>query len=223
MYFDIHVKSMKKFILNLMYLFIVGVSIFFHSHSFCDDKWLKVKWVDDGDTIIVEDDRRIRYIGINTPEIAHNGKPAEPFGYEAMEFNRKLVQHQKVRLEYDREIYDQYGRVLGYVFLPNGVLVNNVLVLEGLAYCMPCVPSCKYDAVLLKSQQQAMLSKKGIWKQFYDEPATYIGNTRSKRFHHHTCPFGSQTGKKNRQYFKTKWDAFWAGFAPCNICIGAKK
>ncbi|MES0396950.1 MAG: thermonuclease family protein, partial [Syntrophobacteria bacterium] len=52
---------------------------------------VKVHWVDDGDTIVVAGGERVRYLGINTPEVAHKDEPGEPFGDEAKAFNKKLV------------------------------------------------------------------------------------------------------------------------------------
>jgi len=85
---------------------------------------VRVRWVDDGDTIVLIDDRRVRYIGINAPEIEHGDQPADPFGYEARELNRRLVFRKKVRLEYENQKTDRHGRVLAYVFLSRGTFVN---------------------------------------------------------------------------------------------------
>ncbi|MEJ2430471.1 MAG: thermonuclease family protein [Deltaproteobacteria bacterium] len=52
----------------------------------------QVRWVADGDTIVLTDGERVRYADINTPEVAHHGEPGEPYGDEARAFNRKLVQ-----------------------------------------------------------------------------------------------------------------------------------
>jgi len=56
-------------------------------------EWVSVKWVDDGDTILLSDGRRVRYIGINAPEVAHAkyGQQAEPFGQKASDANKALV------------------------------------------------------------------------------------------------------------------------------------
>ena len=77
--------------------------------------WYRVKWVNDGDTIVLTNGQRVRYIGINTPEIAHKDQPAEPYGYAAKKYHIKLVYRKQVRLEYDRNRKDRYGRLLAYV------------------------------------------------------------------------------------------------------------
>ncbi|MBW2406005.1 MAG: thermonuclease family protein [Deltaproteobacteria bacterium] len=83
-----------------------------------------MKWVHDGDTIVLTDGRYVRYIGINAPEIAHDNHKAEAFGYEAKNYNKSLVRSKTVRLEFDKEKYDRHGRLLAYVFLLNGTFIN---------------------------------------------------------------------------------------------------
>jgi hypothetical protein len=67
------------------------------------EKYDQVGWVIDGDTIVLADGRKVRYIGINAPEIEHDDQKAEPFGNEAKSFNQGLVYRKNIRLEFDRE------------------------------------------------------------------------------------------------------------------------
>jgi endonuclease YncB( thermonuclease family) len=188
----------------------------------CDDQWARVRWVADGDTVILTDGRHIRYIGINAPEVAHKDKKAEPFGYAAKKFNGRLVKNKEIRLVFDRERQDRYGRFLAYVYLPDGRFVNALMVANGLAYCLPKRPNTRHSAMLLKRQREAMTAGLGMWKEWNEEPDRYIGNRKSKRFHAKTCRMGKKTGKRNRTIFRRKWDAFWAGFAPARKCLGPK-
>ena len=181
-------------------------------------QWRHVRWVDDGDTVVLSDGTRVRYIGINAPEIAHETRPPERCGPEARAFNRNLVYQKPVRLELDRERQDQYGRLLAYVFLKDGTFVNAELVRAGHAYYLFRTPNTKYDQLLLRLQRDAMAKRVGLWKRFPDKRGTYVGNGRSKRFHHPDCPFGKMISSNNRIVFRTKYDAFWAGYAPCKRC-----
>jgi len=178
-----------------------------------------VRWVIDGDTIVLENGRNVRYIGINAPEIAHENKKAEPFGKFASRINRKLVQGKKVRLETGHDIRDRYGRQLAYVFLTDGTFVNVALVRMGAAYCLPIKPNDKYEDTFLRAQHNAMAACKGIWQNWQKKPEKLMGNKNSKKFHYPTCPFGKKTGNRNRIYFSNRWEAFQAGFAPCKKCI----
>ena len=181
-------------------------------------QWSQVRWVDDGDTVVLADGTRVRYIGVNAPEVAHEDLPEEKFGPEAAAFNRRLVYQKKVKLELDRERHDQYGRLLAYVFLENGAFVNAGLVKGGYAYYFFQRPNTKYDRFLLNLQREAMVKRVGLWKAFHDESGPYIGNTRSRRFHRPMCRFGKATSAKSRIIFKKKYDAFWAGHSPCKQC-----
>ena len=179
----------------------------------------EVRWVDDGDTIVLKDGRRVRYIGIDSPEVESEHSKSEPFGYEAREFNRRLVYQKKVYIEFDIEKYDQYGRLLAYVFLPDGTFINNAIISSGYAYCLPRKPNVKHEKLFLKSQRNAMLSNKGIWQNRYDEPGEYIGNGRSKRFHLKSCPYAGKIDKNSISLYKEKRDAYLDGYAPCKKCL----
>ena len=183
------------------------------------ETWHYVRWVEDGDTVVLSDDRHVRYIGMNAPEIDHEDRRAEPFGYKAKAFNKKLVYRQDVRLEFDRDRHDQYGRLLAYVFLKDGVFVNVNLVSNGYAFYLFRRPNLKYDSILQKSQQDAMSAGRGIWQNWSEKNATYIGNKRSRRFHLPGCPFAKKISLRNRIVFSRKWDAFWAGYAPAKKCV----
>ena len=122
-----------------------------------------VRRVYDGDTIQLENGMHVRYIGINAPEIAHQDKPGEPFGPEALAFNEKIVLSKPVRIQGDQEASDQYNRRLAYIFLQDGTFVNQEIVRNGLAHVLYKSPNITYDAALLKSQQEAMKAGKGMW------------------------------------------------------------
>lgn len=186
------------------------------------EKWYKVKWVDDGDTIVLMDGRHVRYIGINSPEIEHKDQKAQPHGYEANKFNKTMVLSKKVRLELDTQKYDRYGRLLAYVFLSNGTFVNAKMIEEGFAHCLYVKPNTKYHKKLLQFQRNAMSAEKGIWHNWKEKDEKYVGNRRSRRFHLETCPYGIKIGKRNRVSFSSRWDAFWEGFSPCKKCISGK-
>ena len=191
-------------------------------------QWIRVKWVIDGDTIVLGDGRHVRYIGINAPEIAHdehvagskqNARKAEPFGDAAKKYNQYLVESKKVRLEFDKERQDRYGRCLAYVFLSNGTFVNQAMIEKGYAYVLPRQPNVECQQTLLRAQRDAMSKKIGLWEHWKEREGEYVGSKKSKRFHLKTCPYGKKIGKRNRIFFKTKWDAFWSGFAPGKRCL----
>ncbi len=93
-----------------------------------DPAVVQVVRVIDGDTIevccVFGDREKVRYIGINTPETHHPMRGVEPYGMEASEANRKLVDGKTVRLEFDVQEQDRYGRLLAYIYLEDGTFVD---------------------------------------------------------------------------------------------------
>jgi len=184
-----------------------------------DSLRVKVHWVDDGDTIVVAGGERVRYLGINTPEVAHKDEPGEPFGDEAKAFNKKLVQGRWINLELAEQQRDPYGRLLAYVFLADGTFVNGELVRQGYAHLLRKQPKLRYWERLLALQRQALKEKKGMWSLPVVKPEKfYIGNKRSWIFHRPHCQFGRKTAAGNRLRFRDRYEALYHGFSPGRRC-----
>ena len=184
-----------------------------------DSLRVKVHWVDDGDTIVVAGGERVRYLGINTPEVAHKDEPGEPFGDEAKAFNKKLVQGHWINLELAEQQRDPYGRLLAYVFLADGTFVNGELVRQGYAHLLRKQPKLRYWERLLALQRQALKEKKGMWSLPVVKPEKfYIGNKRSWIFHRPHCQFGRKTAAGNRLRFRDRYEALYHGFSPGRRC-----
>lgn len=181
-------------------------------------EWATVRRVADGDTVELTDGRLVRYLGIDAPEIDHAAGTAQPFGFEARARNREFVGSGRVRLETDVERFDAYGRTLAYVFLPDGSMVNEALIQEGLAFCLGKTPNVKHKERLLRAQRQAMEARRGIWREWREKPGRFIGNRNSLRFHRPECPEAKRIRPANRVAFRTRWEAHWAGYSPSREC-----
>ncbi len=121
----------------------------------------------DGDTIHVRvGDRveKVRYIGVNTPEIHHPSKGEEPGGREALAVNRTLVERRTVRLETDVQSRDRYGRLLAYVWVGD-VMVNAELLRRGYAQVMTVPPNVRHQDLFVKLQRDARESERGLWRR----------------------------------------------------------
>lgn len=129
---------------------------------------MKVKYVIDGDTIILSDNSKVRYIGINSPEMDKNGK-VECFAENAKNFNRQLVENQTVSLEKDISDKDKYGRLLRYIYL-DGTLINEILVSQGFAKTDIVPPDTKYASIIKQAQIDAQQDNRGLWKECKDSP-----------------------------------------------------
>lgn len=121
-----------------------------------------VAYIIDGDTIELADGRRVRYIGIDAPETAHDGKAAECYGNEAKQENSKRVNKKKVRLEKDVSETDSYGRLLRYVFVDD-VFINKHLVTDGFARAWNVPPDERYKSEMFTVEQKAKAENIGLW------------------------------------------------------------
>lgn len=126
-------------------------------------EFFSVKKVYDGDTVQLDDGRKIRLLGINTPEIQHRDKQAEAGGQEAKDWLLGKILHKRVRLEFDTEKTDKYGRTLAYLFTENNELINLSLVRQGLATLSIYPPNLLYVNELMAAQEEAEKDKVGLW------------------------------------------------------------
>ncbi len=91
-------------------------------------------------------------------------KGVERAGKEASEANRKLVDGKTVRLEFDVQEQNRYGRLLAYVYLEEGTFVNTWLVENGYAMVMTFPPNVKHQGLFLKLQREAREERRGLWR-----------------------------------------------------------
>ncbi len=172
-------------------------------HFLFGQEVLTVQRVVDGDTLKLSNGERVRLIGVDTPESADNPKLRRDskrtgqdraeiikMGKEAAEFTRKLVEGKRVRLAYDVQRKDRYGRTLAYVFIPTKIpkgalikrtaedvndytdgaenkeiFVNGTVVGAGYAQVMTIPPNVKYASEFLELQKWARKDKRGLWKE----------------------------------------------------------
>ena len=123
-----------------------------------------VEKVFDGDTILLKNGQKVRFLGVNTPEVAGRNKAPESGGEEAKAWLRQRLEHQRVRLESDVEKQDKYGRTLAYVFTEDKQHINLELVSLGLAAVNIYPPNLKYADALLAAQREAERKGLGIWR-----------------------------------------------------------
>jgi endonuclease YncB( thermonuclease family) len=127
-----------------------------------------VRRVIDGDTLVLDDGRHVRLLGINAPELKRKGqKQADRLAIEASERLEHLVcGERKVKLEYDlqdknKEDKDKFGRTLGYV-IANGENTSIILVREGYAKAF-MYKGLKYQKEILEAEEDAKRVRRGIW------------------------------------------------------------
>lgn len=123
----------------------------------------------DGDTIVVSRagvDERVRYVGVDTPELAHDGAEVECFAEAAAKRNEALVAGKNVELVTDVSDRDRYGRLLRYVYV-DGVSVGSTLVEEGLAKPIKVKPDTAQYETLRELASEAKAAGRGMWGECY--------------------------------------------------------
>jgi micrococcal nuclease len=132
----------------------------------------RVVRVIDGDTIEVSidgQDEDVRYIGVDTPETVKPDTPVQCYGAQASARNRRLVEGRTVRLVFDRERRDAYGRLLAYVYTPGRgdagkpPFVNAALIRGGYARTLTIPPNTARATQLGRLQARAGRAGRGLW------------------------------------------------------------
>ncbi|MGE0713529.1 MAG: thermonuclease family protein [Planctomycetota bacterium] len=173
---------------------------------------VELKRVLDGDTFDTTDGRRIRMVGINTPELHR------PFHDEAGALLLSLIKGKKITLEYDKDRKGRFGRTLAYVHA-DGVFVSGEIVRRGYAYVYLYPNTKLHNEQLVALQREARAAKRILWSKPLPEPAPlYIGNKNAPYFHREGCKRISKLRKSNRVEFKARDDALDAGMNPCEDC-----
>jgi endonuclease YncB( thermonuclease family) len=129
------------------------------------DESAKIRYIHDGDTLHLVDGRKIRLIGINTPELARDNKPAEPYALAATDALKSLFKNDKsIKLLYGKDKKDHYGRTLAHALLPDGQNVQAILLKQGLARVITIPPNTRFASCYLEMEHQARCDKTGLWQ-----------------------------------------------------------
>ena len=125
----------------------------------------QVVYVYDGDTVKLKDGRRLRFIGINTPEVSHKGKPVQPLAEAARAALQDLLDTHNgtLLLQYGQQDHDHYGRLLAHAFLEDGGNVAVSLLQRGLATTLVVPPNTWGTSCYQAIENEARHDRKGLW------------------------------------------------------------
>ena len=140
----------------------------------------------DGDTISVDMSGKtetIRMIGVDTPETRDPRKPVQCYGPAASAFTKNFIGDKPVRLSADSlsSNRDRYDRLLRYVYLPDGTLLNEKLIRDGYGFYYPYFPFTKSKEFEV-AQTQAKAENKGLWGNCTPTPTEgggYVSNPQA--------------------------------------------
>jgi micrococcal nuclease len=127
-----------------------------------DASGARVERVVDGDTVRLRGIGSVRLIGVNTPEVY--GGRVECFGPEASRYVKRLLPPgSRVRYTVGQDARDRYGRLLAYLYLPDGGTLNRLLVTGGYATVLTIPPNDRYARAFEAAERGARLARAGMW------------------------------------------------------------
>lgn len=189
----------------------------------------RVAWVYDGDTLRLEDGRKLRLVGINTPEMARGKRIAQPGAEEAARRLRQIIDESDgmIHIRFAEDRYDRYDRILAHIYTPPGNSIGATLIEEGHAAAITVPPNawnadCYYDA-----EQQARDEQLGIWQTYSLGPTlatdldrdtrgfqivrgrvVRVGHSRSATWLNLEGDVALRISEADKYYFpETNWDA----------------
>jgi len=177
----------------------------------------------DGTVIILNNGEEVSLIGVDTPGKKHPNQPVEYFAEEALAFTVKMVEGKEVRLEYDLQEKDQFGRRLAYVYLEDGTLLNAEIIKRGYGRTDTTFPF-KYRDQFSQYEKEAREDKRGQWSKRFPKKEKeytreyYMGSKFSTIYHLPYCTLIRKVNPLDRKMFNSVNDAVTSGYLPCKIC-----
>lgn len=169
-------SNTRKFLILGAFLFLSGTALLFRSDvketalpqtssspqvsSESEEQFLVTRVID-GDTVVLANGEKVRYIGIDAPETY---KKNQCFGEESKNKNKELVEGKSVRLEKDISERDKYGRLLRFIWIGD-TFVNDYLVRQGYAKAYRYPPDVKYSSQFVEAEKEARENNRGLWSK----------------------------------------------------------
>lgn len=196
------------------------------------DEAVAVRHVYDGDTLILSDNRRLRLIGVNTPELGRDGAADEPLALAARDRLRRLVfdSGQRVRLRYGPQRLDRHGRTLAHLFLADGSNVSARLLEQGLGWALAIPPNLWGLDCYRQAEETARRQRRGVWSLSRYRPAeaarldlrshgfrlvqgriTRVADSRSARWINLQGRFAVRIPRADLAYFEPQPSSAWIG------------
>src|SRR3990167_6858584 len=140
---------------------LIGLILFLTIPTQASDNFLITRVID-GDTIVLSDGQKVRYIGVNAPETKRTDKITKALGERARAYNESLVLGRQVHVEFSSQQKDRYGRTLAYVYIGD-TLINAEMILAGYASASYPQFNPKYAVLFKRLEQEARFAKRGLW------------------------------------------------------------
>lgn len=150
------------------------------------DEIAKVARVYDGDTVRLSDGRKIRLIGINTPERGRDGEKDEPFYLKAKNQLQQIISQNKnqIKIVFGIDKRDRYKRVLAHIFTLNNKNITSTLLKKGLGFSIAIPANIRLLDCYQAAEADARNFKRGIWAHKFSQPINVTSLKKSARGFH---------------------------------------
>lgn len=140
------------------------------ANSVSDTELYKVKKVIDGDTLILKNEEKVRFVGINTPELGHGKFRDEPLANQARKFVKSKIEGKFIQLKRAEEKKDRHGRWLAHVYTKEGANIQVQVLERGLGFAVAVGDNLGYLDEYLIAERKARAAKKGVWGDAFFAP-----------------------------------------------------
>ena len=174
--------KLTRLLTILLFLVLLFSGVYFTFEKTAAEE-VYINEVIDGDTVVSASGKRIRLLGIDSPEINWEQGGAEFFGWEARDYLIEQLLNKNVNLEYDIDKKDDYGRSLAYIFL-DGENFNLKLLEQGYAGLMLVSPNDKYRKIFIRAADEARKNRRGIWNklEYYSDKLPIITYREAEKY-----------------------------------------
>ena len=183
-----------------------------------------VKEVLSGDSVRLEGGKVLKYIGVRSPALQSAIPLVRTYGENALAFNQALVLGKTVQIEWDSQIRDNLGNLVGYVYLEDGTFVNLEVLKAGHGKSKIVPPNAKYADAFQQAEFSAARDKKGLWQEEPQNPylkrndIQFVGEKNTKIYYLPNSPELDHIAQGNLVEFRSRIEAKAAGYRACSTC-----
>ncbi len=175
-----------------------------------------------GDSVRLKGGKILKYIGVDAPNVESKVLEIRELANTSQAFNQNLTAGKTVWIEWGPKLRDGQNRLLGYVFLADGSMVNKMILEAGQAKVRIKSPNLRYSVEFKNAEAIAQRSKLGIWEKELSENLAarqkLVGEKNTKIYYFHNSPELSRIPEANLVTFNSRVDAKAAGYRACSTC-----
>jgi endonuclease YncB( thermonuclease family) len=163
----------------------------------------QVAYIYDGDTVKLADGRKLRLIGINTPERGRDGKSDEPFYLAAKKQLQEIIHksNNKIKIVFGKDKHDRYKRLLAHIFTIDNENITELLIKKGMGFTIAIPPNIQLLNCYQDAEADAQKNKRGIWNHQYSKTVKVTSLHKSARGFHQISGTVDRIGESRSSFW----------------------